>query len=82
MQRKLPNFPIIGAAKAGTTSLYNYLKQHPQIFMSPIKETNYLAYEGPQTNTFLGEQARYDFPITTIEEYAYLFDLPPKNRSR
>lgn len=34
----LPNFFIIGANKAGTTSLYHYLEQHPDIFMSPLKE--------------------------------------------
>jgi len=28
-----PNFFIVGAQKVGTTSLYSYLKQHPQIFM-------------------------------------------------
>jgi hypothetical protein len=37
----LPNFLIIGAGRSGTTSLYHYLRQHPAIFMSPIKETNY-----------------------------------------
>ena len=40
----MPNFLLIGAAKAGTTSLYEYLKQHPQVFMSSLKEPNYLAY--------------------------------------
>jgi len=40
-----PNFFLVGAAKAGTTSLYNYLAQHPQIFMSPIKEPHFLADE-------------------------------------
>ena len=39
----LPNFIILGAAKAGTTALYHYLSQHPEIGMSRIKETNYLA---------------------------------------
>jgi len=39
----MPNFLIIGAAKSGTTSLYEYLKQHPQIWMSPVKETNFFA---------------------------------------
>lgn len=40
-----PNFLIVGAAKAGTTSLYNYLAQHPQIYMSPKKEPRYFAPE-------------------------------------
>jgi hypothetical protein len=34
----MPNFFVIGAQKAGTTSLYHYLDQHPQVFMSPVKE--------------------------------------------
>jgi hypothetical protein len=34
----MPNLFIIGAAKAGTTALYNYLAQHPQVFLSRIKE--------------------------------------------
>ena len=37
----LPNFLIIGSQKAGTTSLYNILKQHPQIFMADRKEINF-----------------------------------------
>lgn len=40
-----PNFFIAGAPKAGTTSLYYYLDQHPQIYMSPIKEPCYFAAE-------------------------------------
>ncbi len=41
----LPNFFIVGAPKAGTTSLHRYLRQHPQIYMSPVKEPNYFASE-------------------------------------
>lgn len=41
----LPNFMIIGVAKAGTTSLYRYLEEHPQVFMCPIKGTNFFGYE-------------------------------------
>lgn len=40
-----PNFFVVGAAKAGTTSLYHYLREHPQIYMSPIKEPCYFASE-------------------------------------
>jgi hypothetical protein len=36
-----PNFFILGAGKSGTTSLYHYLKQHPDIFMSPVKEPSF-----------------------------------------
>ena len=38
----LPNFMIIGVAKAGTTSLYRYLDQHRQVFMSPASSANEL----------------------------------------
>jgi hypothetical protein len=46
----MPNFLIIGAAKSGTTALYYYLKQHPQIYMSSLKEPNFFAFEGEQLN--------------------------------
>ena len=48
--RITPNFFLVGAAKAGTTSLYNYLAQHPQIFMSPLKEPHFLADEVRKEN--------------------------------
>lgn len=38
-----PNFFIVGAPKAGTTSLYNYLNKVHGIYMSPIKEPNYFS---------------------------------------
>jgi hypothetical protein len=37
----LPNFLIVGAAKCGTTSLHNYLAQHPDVFMPAAKEPHY-----------------------------------------
>ena len=39
MDPRLPNFLIVGAAKSGTTSLWQYLIQHPDVFMPDIKET-------------------------------------------
>jgi hypothetical protein len=41
----LPNFFVIGAPKAGTTALYHCLKQHPDIYMSPVKEPLYFIYD-------------------------------------
>jgi hypothetical protein len=43
MSEKLPNFFIVGAAKSGTTSLYEYLKLHPEVYMTPIKETHHFS---------------------------------------
>ena len=47
---RLPNFFIVGAPKAGTTSLYHYLDQHPQIYMSSIKEPHFFATEIREEN--------------------------------
>ena len=42
MKNPTPNFVIIGAQKSGTTSLYEYLRAHPDVFMSsPLKEPGY-----------------------------------------
>ncbi|MDZ7798997.1 MAG: sulfotransferase [Patescibacteria group bacterium] len=41
--RKKINFFIVGVAKSGTSSMHNYLQQHPKIFMSPVKETYFFS---------------------------------------
>lgn len=63
----LPTFFIIGAAKAGTTSLHYYLDQHPEVQMSAVKETNFFA--GP-ANGIPYPVGRVD----RLEEYEALFD--------
>lgn len=40
----LPNFLVIGAPRSGTTSLYEYLRAHPDIYMSPVKEPDFFAH--------------------------------------
>jgi hypothetical protein len=42
----LPNFLIIGAMKAGTTSLYQYLACHPEVFMASPKELHFFSQAG------------------------------------
>lgn len=47
-KNKNPDFIIVGAPKAGTTSLYRYLSQHPKIFLPKIKEPMFFCgYEKP-----------------------------------
>ena len=41
LNRKLPDFLIIGAQKSGTTSLYSFLAQHPNITPALKKEVHY-----------------------------------------
>jgi hypothetical protein len=70
----LPNFIVIGAAKAGTTALYWYLVEHPAVYMSPIKETNFFAYGVDARGQLLyGDPDVHRFPIKTLAEYEQLF---------
>src|SRR5688572_16981668 len=57
-----PNFFIIGAPKSGTTSLDAWLSEHPNVYMSPVKEPHYFAEHRAKRNA------------TTLEEYLALFD--------
>lgn len=41
----LPSFFLLGAAKAGTTSLYSYLKQHSEVCLSSVKEPHFFDHE-------------------------------------
>jgi hypothetical protein len=41
----LPTFVIIGTMKGGTTSLYHYVRQHPQVFMPRTKELHFFVAE-------------------------------------
>ena len=57
----LPNFLIIGAPKAGTGSMRDYLRQHPQVFMPAKKDLRYFSYhEGAN---------RLRYPCATLAEY-------------
>lgn len=46
MDRILPTFLIVGAAKSGTSSLWHYLKAHPEVFVPQSKEVNFFNDEG------------------------------------
>ena len=70
----LPNFVIVGAAKAGTTALYHYLSSHPDVFMSPLKETNYFAYGRDEHGQLeYGDPELHHFKITDRTTYESLF---------
>ena len=42
-----PDFFLIGAAKAGTSSLFQYLVQHPRVFIPSIKEIYFFSDRAP-----------------------------------
>lgn len=70
-----PTFLVIGVAKAGTTSLYQYLRQHPQIYMSPVKEPRFFALEGhPLDFCGPGDERLWKTTTTTLDAYQTLFE--------
>jgi hypothetical protein len=56
--RPVPNFLIVGAARAGTTSLWYWLRRHPQVFMAHYKEPAFFTH---------------NFGVFTQEQYLSLF---------
>ncbi len=71
----MPNFLILGAAKAGTTSLYHYLRQHPDIYMSPVKEPKFFALENePLEFSRPGDREKMQrSSVTDLDSYRALF---------
>ncbi|MDB9516635.1 sulfotransferase [Roseofilum reptotaenium CS-1145] len=72
----MPNFLLIGAAKSGTSSVYRYLYEHPEIYMSKNKEPNFFAYEGWQPDFCGPGDAEATTNVKTVpylKEYQALF---------
>lgn len=70
--KALPNFFIVGAARAGTTSLDRYLSQHPEIFITSRKDAHFFATEHfPRTGP--GDEVMNKKVIRDEEQYAQLF---------
>ena len=65
--KNFPNLLIVGAAKSGTTSLHNYLKQHPDFFMTDHKEPHFLI------NNEIGVK-RVHKAVTTLSDYQKMFE--------
>jgi len=67
-----PNLFIVGHPRSGTSSLHTYLGQHPDIFMTAIKEPNYFALDFREaSDRFHGK--RLYFPYRTEERYLKLY---------
>jgi hypothetical protein len=52
-----PNFFIVGAPRCGTTALYRYLRQHPQVFMPDQKEPHYFNLDMHSASAIRDESA-------------------------
>ena len=73
MKNKLPNFLIVGAAKSGTSSLHNYLNQHPEVFMPSYNEEGMKVKEPRFLIKDLVENRLHN-GVWDWEEYQSLFD--------
>ena len=62
---KQPNFFISGAPRCGTTALYSYLSEHPNIFMSRVKELNYFADDFPNV-----QKVAFNSPADYLKVFA------------
>ena len=84
MKGRLPNFLIVGAAKCGTSSLHNYLNQHPDIFM-PTYTDKGLKVKEPRFLIKEKVQKRLPKGVWDLKTYKSLFEkalYQTKNRSR
>jgi len=61
-----PDFVIAGAAKCGTSALFHYLRQHPDVFMPELKEPGFFSTDMPGG-------------IAALDEYLALFARAPRH---
>ena len=73
MKNKLPNFLIVGAAKSGTSSLHNYLNQHPDVFM-PSYNSEGMKVKEPRFLVKDLVEKRMHNGVWNWEEYTTLFE--------
>jgi hypothetical protein len=80
MTRLPPTFLVIGAYKAGTTSVHHYLSQHPDVYVPRRKEPNYFAFGdvavpvGAPAATGPTSHPAAAAAVTRREDYVRLFD--------
>ena len=92
---KQANLFLVGAMKAGTTLLMDLLSQHPEIYVSPIKEPNFFVEEVPEelydpSRFFsLEKYFKKDFPnplhianVNTLQDYRKLFSISTHEKYR
>ena len=79
---RLPNFFVIGAPRSGTTSLYEYLDAHPNVFMSTVKEPDFFIHPsltlahppgGTERADLDVDAARFDELAQEVQNYRSLF---------
>jgi hypothetical protein len=75
MSKNLPNFLLVGAAKCGTSSLHKYLEQHPDIFMSRLKEPRFISSQvTPFPLNGPGDHKVEAWYVKKYDDYVKLFE--------
>lgn len=82
MSHKFPDFFVIGTARAGTTSLYHYLSQHPQVFLPRVKEPKYFCFANglPRWAGPGDKEAISTYTFADKKTYLSLFNLAASNQ--
>src|SRR3984885_13955892 len=79
----MPDFLVIGAPKAGTTALHVALSEHPDLYMSAIKEPKFFLSDGPPpTRGGPGDALTYREHIWRRADYEALFAPAPAGTLR
>jgi hypothetical protein len=76
---RLPDFLIPGAAKSGTTTLYQLLTQHPDLYFPPSRKEPFFFSFGGEKPTYEDEQFNA-IPIWNTQEYLELFKGADENK--
>ena len=67
---KLPNFLVAGFPKCGSTSLYYYLQEHPEVFLPKQKELHYFTYDIiSEQKAGKGDVEIKKFHVGNLEDY-------------
>ncbi len=78
-----PNLFVIGAQRAGSTSMWRYLRAHPEIYMSEVKEPGFLCFDGGRpVFSHVGDPTFYDQIVTDSQDYLKLFEAGSEARYR
>jgi len=76
-----PNFFIVGAPKAGTSSLYEYLRKIPGIYMSPVKEPKYFSkmadYYNDPHSTKIQDKKKYLDLFSKVKDEKIIGEASP-----
>jgi hypothetical protein len=73
---RLPNFLVVGAPRTGTTSMYRYLSEHPEVYLPAKKELHYFTHDYLTANSNGPKDKEFRY-CQTLDEYKVFFQRVP-----